>query len=314
MRDMFARTLSPLHTSSRRCHRTALGFTLVELLVVIAIIGILVALLLPAVQAARESARRMQCTNHLKQMGLAMHNYATSHGGFFPPGSPGMATHGLFSYMLPYLESQNVFEMMDLDGRTHEDPARAIVIPEYHCPSYPFPILLNPEDVAAFQWGALTTYQGVGGKNSRGVDAFRQGRHGPMPYNGMFGWVILRQLRQVEDGLSKTFAMGEFVHRDLRGGFWAEHPGNVRPWILGANDDNTFGVYAFKVLELAPNTQLDRGADGVPFNFLPMGSFHPELTMFLLADGSVHPVADSISFKTYSGMATINGFEPTEGL
>ena len=301
-------------TSSRRCDRTALAFTLVELLVVIAIIGILVALLLPAVQAARESARRMHCTNNLKQMGLAMHNYATNYGGFFPPGSPGMVAHGLFTHMLPYLESQNVYDLMDLNGRTHDDPARSVVIPEYHCPSYPFPILLAADDVTFFfQWGALTTYQGAGGKSGRDVDAFRQGSEGPMPYNGMFGWGIVRQLRQVVDGLSNTWAMGEFVHRDLLGGTWAKHPGNVRPWILGGNHD-TYGSYAFKVLELAPNTQLDRAADGVPFNWLPMGSFHPGLTMFLVADGSVHSVLDSVSFKTYAAMATINGSEPTEPL
>jgi len=295
--------------------RSLPGFTLVELLVVIAIIGILVTLLLPAVNAARESARRIQCTNNLKQIGLALHNFASAHAGLFPPGSPGISTHGLFSHLLPYLEGQNIYSMMNLEGRTHDDPARSMVIPEYHCPSYPFPILLFEEDVAFyFQWGALTTYQGVGGKNGRNIEGFSGAHEGKMPYNGMFGWGIQRRVKQIEDGLSKTFAMGEFVHRDLKtGGVWAQHPGNVRPWILGANYEGT-GTYAFKVLEIALNTALDRGADGVPFNWLPMGSFHPGGGMFLIADGSVAFIPDTIEFRTYTGMATVDGAEITQPL
>lgn len=291
------------------------GFTLVELLVVIAIIGILVALLLPAVQAAREAARRTQCTNNLKQIGLAMHTYVSDHAGFFPPGSPGESTHGLFSHMLPYLGAQTVYDLMDLDGPTHVDPARAIVIPEYHCPSYPFPILLFEGDVAGcyFQCGALTTYQGTGGKNGRYIESFKA-PEGKLPYNGVFGYAMQRRLKQIEDGLSKTLAMGEFVHRDLSGGYWSRHPGNVRPWILGCNDNRRYGVYAFKVMAIGPNTQLDRTADGVHFNWLPMGSFHPGLTMFLVADGSVRTVPDGINFLVYKGMATVNGHEVTEPL
>jgi len=290
------------------------GFTLVELLVVIAIIGILVTLLLPAVNSAREAARRIQCTNNLKQMGLAMHNYASAHTGFFPPGSTGNGKHGLFSHMLPYMEGQNVYAMMNLDGQTHVDPARSQWISVYVCPSYPFPTFLDESQVAFFQWGALTTYQGVGGKNGRRIEGFAETQHGKMPYNGMFGWLIQRRIRQIGDGLSKTFTMGEFVHRDLKGGYWSQHPGNVRPWILGANDDGTIGVYAFKVLEIALNTELDRGADGVPFNWLPMGSFHPSGGMFLVADGSVNFVPDSVDYKTYTGMATVDGAEITQPL
>src|SRR5690348_5731808 len=90
--------------------RSRRGFTLVELLVVIAIIGILVGLLLPAVQAAREAARRMQCSNNLKQIGLALHNYAATHR-VFPfgkgpsyPGSPVYARWSQHALMLPFLE------------------------------------------------------------------------------------------------------------------------------------------------------------------------------------------------------------------
>ena len=86
------------------------GFTLVELLVVIAIIGILVALLLPAVQPAREAARRVDCARGMKQMGLALHNYASAHGDMFPAGSPQKMRSGsygkpaVFVYLLPYME------------------------------------------------------------------------------------------------------------------------------------------------------------------------------------------------------------------
>jgi prepilin-type N-terminal cleavage/methylation domain-containing protein len=127
------------------------GFTLVELLVVIAIIGILVALLLPAIQAAREAARRTQCTNNLKQLGLAAHNYLSAKkdvlpGGLFqefkiPGGAQG---ESFFVYLMPYMENQSIYDRWDfgkvaIPGRannsaTETSPA-AIIIPALICPS-----------------------------------------------------------------------------------------------------------------------------------------------------------------------------------
>lgn len=288
------------------------GFTLVELLVVIAIIAMLVTLLLPAVQAAREAARRTQCTNNLKQMGLAMHSYASAQADVFPPGSPGNSLHGLFSYLLPYLEEQAVFDGLDLEDTRHHDPneannpARYQLISPYICPSYPEPWVLRDLAGAEFQRGALTTYQGVGGAVRRGAE-FTDSVYGAMPHNGTYGWGFDRKLRQIMDGLSKTLAIGEFVHRDFIEGAYVAAPGNVRPWILGANSN--FGSYAFKVAEIPPNTRIDRIADGVAFNHLPMGSFHPQVTHFVLCDGSVMTVPDGFGIDVYQAMATANGEE-----
>ena len=136
---MFTRQLRPARApgpnkrafTNERAHPAERAFTLVELLVVITIIGVLIALLLPAVQAARESARRMQCTNNLKQIGLGLHNYHELLGSF-PPGyisaysSPGYSTSGNYTgdtgpgwgweaMILPYMEQENLYGEIRFD-------------------------------------------------------------------------------------------------------------------------------------------------------------------------------------------------------
>ncbi|NOY40456.1 MAG: DUF1559 domain-containing protein [Planctomycetes bacterium] len=297
--------------ATRLRHKQPLhGFTLVELLVVIAIIGVLVALLLPAVQAARDAARRVQCSNKLKQLGLALQNYESAHK-LFPPGSIGGGQHGLFSLILPYLEEGAIYGQIDLKGVTFDDPQRYTVISTYICPSYPFESATLPGSLP-FPWleGAYTTYQGVGGALNGTEQSSLASGAGDLPDNGMFRWARPRRPSDITDGLSNTLAIGEFVHRDCPSNGCEEPPGNVRPWILGGTGeaDSHPGSYASKVAEHPPNSNVLR-ADGVGFNHLPMGSYHNGLTQFVLADGSVRPINDDIQFDVYQALATINGEE-----
>jgi prepilin-type N-terminal cleavage/methylation domain-containing protein/prepilin-type processing-associated H-X9-DG protein len=293
-----------------RTHLARSAFTLVELLVVIAIIGILIALLLPAVQAAREAARRMQCTNHLKQMGLAMHNYAGSHSGHFPPGSTGIKRHGLFTYMLPYLEHQSLYDQLDVDCKvydTHNEPQRSKIVSPYLCPSWPHMAVCD----SSYPYpGALTTYQGNAGAYPTVQPLEKSAVGGDIPRNGMFGWAFVRSIAQVTDGLSNTWAMGEFVHIDPYPSsveWWSKPPGAVRPWVLGGSPD--IGLYASKALVCAINTKVRRDTDGVKYNHLPMGSFHPGGANFLKGDGSVAFVSETILLATYLQLATVAGGE-----
>lgn len=291
------------------------AFTLVELLVVIAIIGILIALLLPAVQAAREAARRMQCSNNLKQMGLALHNYSVARNGYLPVGSKSVKLssgttshgHGLFSYMLPYMEQDAVYKTFNLAGDTFVEPQRYTVISTYICPSYnKEPLVQN--NANDYMNGALTTYQGVcGARPEKTTDKVVSSNYGDMPNNGLFGWGFCRNFRDATDGLSNTLAIGEFTHRDQNGSYTA-WPGNVRPWILGDNAD--YGSYAIKVVAFSINARIDRNPPGPAlFNQLPMTSLHSGGAQFLIGDGSVRFLSEGIDLELYRSLATCNGQE-----
>lgn len=298
------------------------GFTLVELLVVIAIIGVLVALLLPAVQAAREAARRAQCSNNLKQMGLGVQNYMSAKKDLLPLGYEGdpsptasFSKRHLFTAILPYMEQQAVYNQIQFKftGSPYTDPVRDIIVSSYVCPSWTDPVVAKGR--YGYDDGALTTYNGVSGATVAGLDPvldYTPSLFGPIPKNGVFWFEQInskftgreRKGAEITDGQSNTIMIGEFVHRNTQPCIPPDPncdltPGNVRPWYLGGYLN---APYSSKVAEFTPNVQINR--DPVAFNHLPMGSFHPGVTQFCYVDGSVHVIADGIELTPYYALTT----------
>jgi len=231
----------------KRCNR---GFTLIELLVVIAIIGILIALLLPAVQAARESARRTQCVNNLKQFGIAMHNYHDIFKAFPPagfqdvndPNNPtGTINSGFIldwseqARLLPYLEQTALKDLLNFN-LTWDNPvnlaAALYPVPIFRCPSDPGSMIPTPPApgpgflpaliaaAASQPFGSQLSYFGNYGNNIlRGQPTWpsviAQG-HGNMPApNGAFVFGQVVRIADIRDGTSHTGAFSEMITGDF---------------------------------------------------------------------------------------------------
>jgi prepilin-type N-terminal cleavage/methylation domain-containing protein len=303
--------------------RSRRGFTLVELLVVIAIIATLIGLLLPAVQSAREAARRSACSNGLKQVGLGSLTYASARNNQFPPGAPqkssgNVAYHGLFSYLLPFIEQKAIWDSLNLDQAPRlEATARYAVIPAYLCPSWSDPSVYRDQ---AFDYlnGAITTYQGCNGAHVTPNSNLLTSQSGDLPNNGLVrsgsGTTAKEasanaslKLRQVTDGLSKTLLVAEFIHIDSG----SAAPGNVRPWVLSNNGQR--GLYTTKLVDLSPNQVVMRYVGGVDFNELPFSSKHPGGVMGVYGDGSVRWIDDFIDMAAYKAAATAAGGEAIAG-
>jgi prepilin-type N-terminal cleavage/methylation domain-containing protein len=223
------------------------AFTLVELLVVIAIIGILVALLLPAVQAARAAAARMKCCNNLRQIGLAVHNFETTYKSL-PPGvvntgalataNPDLeqflkatstptsfvyARHGFLSIILPYLEQSNVLQAtgggfdyrLDWNEGTTNQAVSVIHIPVYECPWTPGPHVVNPNPVTAGFFPATSDYWPVSRANNNSAvwTALGMNYPGNENINGVLTANRQTRMAEVLDGLSNTLLVGESGNR-----------------------------------------------------------------------------------------------------
>jgi len=310
-----------------------IGFTLVELLVVIAIIGILVALLLPAVQAAREAARRSQCQNNLKQIALALHNYASAHqelppgtmmNSFRDPEVPGAfgVRLGWGAFILPYMEEQGAFDLMNFE-RGLGDPGTiaggAQLIATYLCPTAPDEtnhwaeccsgIANNGDPNSDFR---TTNYAGV----SDAFDGFFGSSQPVSRGNGVLFNFYPVSFRKITDGTSHTMMAGEVTGAwggaSPTGNAWISHM-----WISWNCQDTADGINGFGSVPGGRNDAVDPfdGDGDCPnrhceyFNESGFSSFHPGGAHFAYADGSVHFLQETIDQNLLGVLTTRDGGE-----
>ncbi len=326
---MTARRFLIHHRSSRR-----FGFTLVELLVVIAIIGLLVSLLLPAVQAARESARRMQCSNHLKQIGLALHNYESTYRSY-PPGfisqvtgswpgggndpipeaGPGWSAYAM---ILPQMEQAALFESINFSlPITHaaNQKARSTVVKEYRCPSdvWSGPITVWPTSIGIDDLAATSYVCSLGGGNPANAPGYTA-MYEEQPFNGMFHRNKAIRHADILDGTSNTIALGERASMFAPNGWAGVIPGaqtvfspeiaTRRGQVVGATARPAITMVSVHVRSGGPNAPT-----GSPGGFW---SPHSGGCLFLLMDGSTHTISTEVDMNVYRAMAGRNDRVPVK--
>ncbi len=352
--QLLTRRASQLPAPAARRPRRHTGFTLVELLVVIAIIGVLVALLLPAIQAAREAARRMSCSNNLKNIGLGIVNFESAQGNLpysysykpeefegpnggwaGPPGGslavsnggPGFNGKGWMVDILPQLEQQAMYDQItqtlaDFPGNfgvngpfgsgMGRPSLREIMqsqLPVITCPSDASAVpkqgqVLN-ENVGHGRTVAVTSYKGVLGdhviwpQSTSHLDGNPLDCHNNVAgCNGLFwrtAYYKPIKLRQITDGLSNTFMVGEAVSsQDLHDAAYYSDG----DWASCNSPLNFFNI------EEDPTILFDQWYEQRGFR-----SLHPGGAQFVMADASVHFMVEGIDHSIYRGLATRNGEE-----
>lgn len=298
------------------------GFTLVELLVVIAIIGVLVALLLPAVQAAREAARRTTCQNHLKQQALAVHMHHDAEGSLpllyngeqdpFAGFLLGLTSHSWRAAILPHLEQQLLFEQINFaEYAVHESNQKAAStpIPLYSCPSTPRETFVSrgiwvgrgrlDDDSTA----AVTDYN-----STEGVI------EGNECVPGGWGEVVDNRQRRIgfthiTDGLSATLLIVERaglpdLYADGGATVTPHNPPRYRTW-------GNVGLWALSAETLMNHITPEDVDPLINFdNFKGLYSFHPGGAQAALADGSVQFISEVTDNDILIALVTRDGEEP----
>ena len=292
--------------SERQCLRGVRGFTLVELLVVIAIIGILIALLLPAVQAAREAARRSQCTNNMKQLALATHNYHDTHK-CLPMNNPAPNGFSWIVMALPYFEMGSLYEALDCDVSLFDSVGnnRELVktpIDALLCPTDP---TQGVRDDLAASWAwpgqgsdpakgpaGVTCYMGSQGLYFGGDDGlFERVPIGPVRF------------RDITDGTTNVLSIGE---RSPSYSCWCAWSAANGAWIVTRYRINMIR----ETSPVPPGTNPAWCAGGLRYG---ASSLHPGGINFAFADGSVHFLSETMNHTVYTQLGNHHDGLPTAG-
>lgn len=311
--------------------RTYRGFTLVELLVVIAIIGVLIALLLPAVQQAREAARRMQCTNHLKQLILATHNYHDTHL-VFPVG---VLQNNLDSefvnprltwaiHLYPFMEQGNIYDQFDFTqpgimwindpNSGGADRPVAQVIATMQCPSDGMGASTYEHPSFVGHVFARGNYAAFFGNLTKGDARTLTADHLP----AAFGYRPVK-MSSIIDGTSNTMAFGELlkgtgsVSDSMIGSYWYDFPGAA--WIFTREVPNT------AVPDSIRSSSCGTAANQPKLNLPCVGvngagetaasrSRHPGGVQVAMCDGSVHFIPETLGLEVWRALGSRAGSEP----
>ncbi len=311
------------------------GFTLIELLVVIGIIAVLTAILLPAVQSAREAARRSQCVNNLKQIGLAMHQYHDAHG-VLPPGKKGCCWGTWLVYTLPYLEQQPLFDAWnscginaagappgyDVDLRyfgVANQTVTSTLIAAYLCPTdqtnAPISATTNGKTYActsqnyAVNFGNTlviqTDFQGIVFGGAPFVDIGSPDGDYSQPARSTVGF------NAFQDGLSNTMLNAEVIvgqGQDLRGFSWWGDAATFETFLTPNSSFPDVMFSPYYCINQPPNPPCISATTALPDNY-GSRSRHVGGVNVAMGDDSVRFVKNSINVRTWRAMSTTHGGE-----